>query len=567
MATTTVYADYTDGLIMSEHAVYATARAGGTLTALFGYDGYDLWVGQRNMVTKYVCYESFVAFDFSSKPISDDVANAAVLSFFLYADLTTTDFTLEARACNWGTSLATDDYVAGADLGSLLLLASKTVAPAGGYNDLSSEPGFAASLSTDGVNRLILCSDRHRVGTTPAGSEACAWCSASEDGTTLDPKLVVTHTPPPSGYYVEVGWTPDTSGLFTIGSSTVGGTDALGGFYGTYTWTDISAQVRAVTITRGRTDDTQHMLPSQAMIELVDPDGDFNPHDAAGDYYGYVQPMRPIRVKVVRGATTYYLFTGYIQTIESQPTSQQGYRVGIVACDAFCMFERTYPVLPRLPGVTSGEAIGSILDLSDWPSGDRDLGGGRNVNFFESSGGESSLSQLTELTEYDGGIFYIDGDGDAIFQDYTTTWLSDDSTIDSHALDLTLIRDVSHIYNEVRIGQGPYVMRDAASQALFGVRGYPVHFNDEWQHYLGCLFRGMQILTTCAQPRTRARVRMTSADTDAVTAMLSRDLWDRVRIYETPAGATGSYRIEAITHSISDAGKVHECEWYLTRLS
>ena len=205
MSTLVVYSDTTDGYIGSADVgaspSYAAARAG-TGSVLDAYAGIELTFGQQfttsgdpDYIPDYDIYESFLAFNTSSIPDTDTVS-AAVLNLRSLYDHSTTDFTIEARLYDWGTGLTTADYVAGASLSALTLLAHRDTASGWTVNtayDLTDD-AFAANVSKTGTTRLLLCSSRTTGNNTPTTYEQGSAYSADQTGTTSDPKLTVTYS-------------------------------------------------------------------------------------------------------------------------------------------------------------------------------------------------------------------------------------------------------------------------------------------------------------------------------------------------------------------------------------
>ena len=189
MPTYVIYSDSTDGYLECTNATYATARSGGgTLTS--DTSAATITVGQYHDTTYYV-EEAFLSFDTSSVV---GVATSAVLSLYLNTDgSTSADFTINARAYDWGSSLTTADWIAGASLSGNTLRASYgTASLAAGYNDFTSEATFKDNL-TNPV-RLVLASSRTEAGTSNATnpySDYVSFKSANETGTSSDPKLTI----------------------------------------------------------------------------------------------------------------------------------------------------------------------------------------------------------------------------------------------------------------------------------------------------------------------------------------------------------------------------------------
>lgn len=202
MTVTTVFSGTTDGQINSSNTggVYATARTGGTLTADTASTTFS--VGQvftDLKVDQYDCLEGFLSFDTSGVPDGDGVSSI-VLDVWLVTDSSTTDFTLEARERDWGASLTTADWVSGASLGALTLMASIStsgIGATGAYKTLTSQAAFltATNLKT-GTVYLLLDSSRHVGNNAPTNPESVVLSSADNSGTTQDPKLTITHSSP-----------------------------------------------------------------------------------------------------------------------------------------------------------------------------------------------------------------------------------------------------------------------------------------------------------------------------------------------------------------------------------
>lgn len=195
MATYVIYADAADGYVYAESTVYNTARAGsGTKTAVAG--NVEIDVGQYKSTTTYYVYEGFLSFDTSSVT---GLPTSATLSVYVFDDgATSAEFTMNARAYDWGASLTTADFVAGASLSGSALRA--TLATSGitnnAYNDFTSESTFHSNVSNP--VRLILSSSRTEAGTSDATngySDYIGFRSTDQTGTSNDPKLTIVVEP------------------------------------------------------------------------------------------------------------------------------------------------------------------------------------------------------------------------------------------------------------------------------------------------------------------------------------------------------------------------------------
>ncbi len=68
-----------------------------------------------------------------------------------------------------------------------------------------------------------------------------------------------------------------------------------------FVWTDVTSYVRAINITRGRTDELSNFESGNASIVLDNRDRRFDPFHATGPYYGKLLPRRHIRVRGSNG--------------------------------------------------------------------------------------------------------------------------------------------------------------------------------------------------------------------------------------------------------------------------
>lgn len=140
--------------ISSTSSSYATARTGGTLAT-----SSTARLGQYLSGSNYVCYESFVEFDTSSLP-DDATVVAAFVGINDYATYHPPEYDAEARAYDWGGgAVTTADWVSGANLAALPLVASRNTADfAGDATRLDSQSGAADGINLTGYSRFVLCS-------------------------------------------------------------------------------------------------------------------------------------------------------------------------------------------------------------------------------------------------------------------------------------------------------------------------------------------------------------------------------------------------------------------------
>lgn len=199
MANLQLFAGAVDGAVESSSAAYADAVAG-TGTAALAADAAGLTlavvsgIANNNSAATYICTEAFISFDLSTLP-PGCIVRGATLSLYHNASAVDVAFTAEVRTYDWGAGVTTADWVGGASLGALPLLASlaSTAFAATQYNAFASLPTLAAALqaAAGGTLRMIINNSLHRLATAPGLNvfSNIIFQSADTALTTQDPKL------------------------------------------------------------------------------------------------------------------------------------------------------------------------------------------------------------------------------------------------------------------------------------------------------------------------------------------------------------------------------------------
>lgn len=203
MATTTFYNDdHETGMLRSVSSTYSTARSGGGTTTVLTIDNnalYGAWVGQSKP-GDYQIDNPYLVFDTSA--IGTDEISAAYFRFYFYSDNSTTDFTIQVRACAWGTTLTESDWVPGADAANHPLLATyATSGYASGYQNLTSEAALLTAINKTGNTYVYVSSSRYAAGNAPSGDEYVKFYVDTYGGNDYRTELVVTHAPAAATVY------------------------------------------------------------------------------------------------------------------------------------------------------------------------------------------------------------------------------------------------------------------------------------------------------------------------------------------------------------------------------
>ena len=183
---------------------------------------------------------------------------------------------------------------------------------------------------------------------------------------------------------------------------------------------DLSDVTRQITIRRGRNIMRDTYEAGTCTVRVLDPDSNFNPQNPSSPYFGYLTPLRKIRVAATTATTQHFLFSGYVQDYKYYyPQGQETGYVDIICSDAFRLFAmaNVSTVTDATAGQTTGTRIGKILDQVDFPTSMRIIDTGSTTCQVDPGTTRSSLSalQVAEFTEQ--GAFFIRTDGTAEFKD------------------------------------------------------------------------------------------------------------------------------------------------------
>ena len=337
------------------------------------------------------------------------------------------------------------------------------------------------------------------------------------------------------------------------------------------TFSDITAYVQSVAITRGRDDVLSQVQTGTARVTLINEDGRFSPGYTLSPLYGNVATMRAVRIRGAFAAVTYDLYYGYIQSITPVPTPSVR-TCTLDLADGFAWLDLAVTT-PTYSLVTTGTSIGVALDSASWPAGLRDLATGQST-ITPSYTDQSVLSQIQGIgIDNEAGLVYMSGAGEVVFQDRHTRLktpytVSQGTFTDTDALvDVAAERPVRDIANEVKVthATGSVTASDATSQAAKGPRRLAI--NAGFLDASTAADRASWTLSTKKDEQDRPVIGIVgNASGTLMTQALARDLSDRVTITDAGArtGINAAFHIERIEHSISNGGTLHTVRWQLS---
>jgi hypothetical protein len=209
---------------------------------------------------------------------------------------------------------------------------------------------------------------------------------------------------------------------FTIGDAKYGvlGTGTLGSSTVPVPIVDLTPNVINITINRGRDIQADTYIAGTAVVRITDPDSYFNPQNTASPYYGYLVPLRKVRISATTATAQEFLFSGY--TTEYRYTYDQAEQMGYVdiyVADAFRLFNlaQVTTVTDSGAGQATGTRIGKILDQVDFPSNMRTIATGQSLCIADPATLRTSLNAVKNAEFSEQGAFFINGSGTAVFKD------------------------------------------------------------------------------------------------------------------------------------------------------
>jgi hypothetical protein len=251
---------------------------------------------------------------------------------------------------------------------------------------------------------------------------------------------------------------------------------------------DVSNVVDSINTKRGRNAQADQFQTGTLSLRIVDQNGDFNPMNVSGPYYGLLTPMRKVQITATYGAVTYPVFSGFITSFStSTPQASVGDVVytTIQAVDAQRLAQNAQisTVAGTSAGQLTGARINNLLDAISWPATMRDIDAGLTTVQADPGTARTALQacQTIETTEF--GAFYVDASGSFVFQDRSVTSSSvaatpvvfNDNGTAIDYFNATWVTNDTLVYNEANItatGLATQTASNAASIAKYFLHSY-----------------------------------------------------------------------------------------------
>jgi hypothetical protein len=187
---------------------------------------------------------------------------------------------------------------------------------------------------------------------------------------------------------------------------------------------DLTDTTRSISIKRGRNVNRDVYEAGTCTVRIYDPSGDFNPQNPASPYYGYLTPLRKLRISATYGGIQYFLFSGYTTDyIYTYDQAENVSYVDINASDGFRLFNLAAinAVTGEASGQDTGTRINKILDTVEFPTSMRSIDTGNTNTQADPATRRTALAAIQNCETSEQGAFYLDPEGNAVFKNRSDT--------------------------------------------------------------------------------------------------------------------------------------------------
>jgi hypothetical protein len=216
--------------------------------------------------------------------------------------------------------------------------------------------------------------------------------------------------------------------------------DPVNGVLGTSFLADSSAPslvinltdvTRNIQIRRGRNISRDTYEAGTCTVRIYDQTGRFNPQNPSSDLFGFLTPLRKLRISASYLGVTHYLFSGYTTDyIYTYDQAENISYVDINATDAFRLLAMAAitSVTGQANGQDTGTRIDKILDTVDFPVLMRTLDTGDSLTQADPATNRTPLEAIKNCETSEQGAFFINPEGNAVFKNRSNTILSAGAT-------------------------------------------------------------------------------------------------------------------------------------------
>jgi hypothetical protein len=334
---------------------------------------------------------------------------------------------------------------------------------------------------------------------------------------------------------------------------------------------DVSDIALRVSIRRGRNRVLNSFEAGQATVVLEDENGDFNPQNSSGPYFGKLLPLRKIRIFADyddgSGLERYYLYSGYITSFDNI------FRLGVdevstvtfQCVDGFRLFQNVNisTVAGSSAGQTTGARIENLLDIASFPVSQRLIDVGDTLVQADPGNDRTLLGACQTIEQSELGGFFIDDEGNAVFlsrttvseeADQTPLFFNDDGTdISYQSIDFAY--DDTQIFNDITVTRLGGVAQNV--QSTSSIETFFIHSGARSNLLMETDASALDQALMLLNARQDALLRidsiglnlMDSTSSDRIVAGLESDLFALINVTKTGQGST-SFNLELFVQGI-----------------
>lgn len=329
-----------------------------------------------------------------------------------------------------------------------------------------------------------------------------------------------------------------------------------------------SGALVSATVTRGRDALLEEMVAGTMTAIIRDASGLFNHANPASPLYGQIDDrMHPVKLRLTNSAGVMQgVYYGLTRQIRWQRSGRKG-TATFDCVDLFYWLQRAKPVIASTGPTTTGAAIGLILDSIRWldPAA-RTLAVGDSIPDFSADGSKTALDLIGGLLEAERGVFYIDVDGRAVYEDrYARLLRASETSIVDVMTDLQPEVDFDLIQNRVTVS-----MLDATGDVVYSavatddVSVAKIGYSDADEIQTTYLASTSQadglaawILPIVSSPSSPVRdFTVDARDDHLLDSILGLDLVDRLTLSAAAGGTAGDFIVEQLVVTAQNGGRV-----------
>ena len=359
-------------------------------------------------------------------------------------------------------------------------------------------------------------------------------------------------------------------GAFILGISTLGGTDVLG--TGATVWSAVPvANIRSLSIRRGRSREDQAVQPGTLSLVLENRSGNYDPDNTASTYYwnGYSLLSRGlgVRVSATWSGTTYVIYRGYLEQLDVDASLDPVAIFQFTDALAYLGTQTVTAIASSYSGDTTSTRLGRILDAIGWDASLRSISGSRQMQ--PTTFGDTALSLGDQVSRCEFGRFYVDRQGKVVLLPYESTFttpsrIAFSDTRASGTIEYDTIvttPGAKYLVNSVTLNQATgtaQTFTDTNSTLRYGV--YPKSYDAPLLTDSVALDLATVIAYRYSLPKTRVdhvEFDALGIDSSSWASLLQTDLGDNVTVARTTVDArsrTYTDLVESISHDLTPDG-------------